>query len=119
MITVIVRRVIPLVGIGVFMGLIVQRVQLPQAAGDIWFHLRIGHEFRDGWSISDPGHLGGFDNAQWVPTQWASQIGLAQLESWTGLSGVLWVTGLVHITIVMCIYLTAHEVDAHDDRDVH
>lgn len=109
MITVLIRRVIPVLGVGVFFGFVVRMAHLPPPVGDLWFHLRIGNEFLDGWSIADPGHLGVFDSAQWAPTQWLSQIALTQIEHSYGLGGVLWVTGMIQIAIVLCIYLMCRE----------
>ena len=71
----------------------------------MWFHLRMGHEFLSGWSISDPGHLGAFDSAQWTPTQWLPQIGMAAMENTSGVAGVVWLAGAVQICLVLIIYL--------------
>lgn len=107
MITFLVRRVGPVAGLGVMLLLALRGVTLPPATGDLWFHLRLGHEFRDGWSLSDPGHLGVYDTASWTPTQWLPQIGLSWLESTTGLAGVLWITGLVLVALLVTVYVTA------------
>lgn len=109
MTTILVRRVIPLLGVGIFFGFVVRSAHLPPPVGDLWFHLRIGDEFLNGWSASNPGHLGVFDSAQWAPTQWLSQMGMTQIENSYGLGGVLWLTSLIQIAIVVCIYLTCRD----------
>ena len=109
MITTLVRRVIPLIGVGVFFGLTVRRTMLPPPEGDLWFHLRLGQEFLKGWAVSAPGHLGVYDTEQWLPSQWLSQMALSQVEQRFGLAGVLVLVGLVHLTIILTIYLMCRD----------
>ncbi|WP_141013849.1 hypothetical protein [Nocardioides sambongensis] len=47
------------------------------ASTDTYFHLRFGDEFLGGWTLRDPGQVGASGSADWVPTQWLSQITLA------------------------------------------
>ncbi|WP_439936399.1 hypothetical protein ACS3YM_10540 [Nocardia sp. N13] len=105
MITVLVRKVLPIIGIAVVLGACVRRIEVDNPASDMWFHLRLGREFLDGWSVSHPGHLGVYDSAQWVPTQWLSQMSMALAESAWGVPGVIWVTGAVQIILVLFVYV--------------
>ena len=62
------------------LAFIVRGQFMPHVRNDTWFHLRFGREFLEGWSLRNPGHLGVFDTADWIPTQWLSQMGMAWLE---------------------------------------
>lgn len=109
MITALVRRGMPIVGIGVLFVLVARSADL-RLLGDMWFHLRLGDEFLAGWSITRPGHLGMFDSADWVPTQWLSQMGMSSVEHSFGLDGVLWLAALAQITLVAVVYFTSRSV---------
>lgn len=105
MMTLMVRRVMPLVAMAVVLAACVRRISVDTPSSDMWFHLRLGHEFLQGWSISNPGHLGVYDSADWVPTQWLSQLAMAAMEDRLGLAGVLWMAGAIHVVIVLTIYI--------------
>lgn len=105
MITTLVRRVLPIAVIAFLLGALVRAQSRPPLAADGYFHLRMGHELLAGWSIRNPGHLGPFDTADWVPTQWLAQIGMATLEDRTGLGGVMWVAGTLVLALALAIYL--------------
>ena len=77
MITTLTRRVVPLLGIGALMLGFGWEQRVPSADADLWFHLRLGDEFLNGWSVRHPGHLGVFDSAEWTPTQWLTQVAMA------------------------------------------
>ncbi len=47
---------------------IVRWVIAPVSNPDTFFHLRFGHEFLDGWSLRDPGHVSTLGQRDWVPT---------------------------------------------------
>jgi hypothetical protein len=75
---------------------------------DTYFHLRFGHEFLHGaWSLGDPGTVTTFGTAHWVPTQWLTQVVMAQLEDWFGLAGVAWLSGLMFLTFVFTLWSVA------------
>ena len=82
---------LPVAVVAVLLGALVRAQSRPPLGADGYFHLRMGHELLGGWSIRDPGHLGPFDTADWVPTQWLAQIGMAAIEDRAGLAGVMWV----------------------------
>lgn len=44
---------------------------------DTYFHLRFGQEFLTDWSARSPGQVGPSASADWLPTQWLSQIAMA------------------------------------------
>lgn len=106
MITVLIRRVLPVVGLCVLLGAAVRQQVVPGPDNDLWFHLRFGRELLGDWSISAPGHLGRFDSADWVATQWLPQMGLARLTDAGGLAAVLWVVGTLIVLLVCVVFLT-------------
>lgn len=110
--TTFVRRVFPLLALGLVMAAIVRNLRQPAAGGDTWFHLRMGAEFRDGWNVADPGNLSPFDTADWVPTQWLAQLGMVWLEDVAGPGALLWVTGVLALTLLTVVYLTCRTLAA-------
>jgi hypothetical protein len=105
-ITTLVRRALPLVGLGVLLGLIVQTQHAPQASADAWFHLRFGHEFLTNWTVRDPGHLGMYDTAEWLPTQWLPQMGMAWTQEQFGIAGLVWITGVLVMLLAVTIFVS-------------
>lgn len=72
---------------------------------DTYFHLRFGHEFLSGhWSVRHPGSVSTFATADWVPTQWLSEVVMARTEEWFGLPGVAWLSGLLFLALVVALY---------------
>lgn len=116
MITTLIRRVLPIAVIAVLLGALVRTAQRPPLTFDSYFHLRIGHELLGGWSITSPGHLGSYDTADWLPTQWLAQVGMATLEGRAGLAGVMWVAGILvlvlALTVFVCCRLTTSPLPA-------
>lgn len=106
MITIIVRRVVPMVVLAGCLVVLVRLQRVPAVGSDAWLHLRMGQEFRDGWSLTHPGHLGVFDTATWYPTQWASQIGMSWMDSRFGIAGVIWLSGVFVILLPVVLYLS-------------
>jgi len=76
----------------------------PLANADTWFHLRIGHELWGPWSLAHPGTLTRFATADWVPTQWATEMLVAKVEDWFGLPGVAWLFGAFYLAFVLVLY---------------
>ena len=85
-----------LVLVGILVSLFVNTAR-PLTNTDTYFHLRFGHEFLDGWSLRHPGSVSTFATADWVPTQWLSEIVMAKTEDWFGLAGVAWLSGLLEV----------------------
>ena len=106
-ITVFVRRVLPVVGMGAVLMVVATRMVIPGTAADTYFHLRFGHEFLGGWAIRSPGHLGPFDTATWIPTQWLAQVGMAGIEDALGLAGILWVSGTLTMVLLVLVYFAS------------
>jgi hypothetical protein len=104
-ITTFIRRVLPLVGLVAVLVTAVRRIHIDTPSSDMWFHLRMGHEFLAGWSIRNPGHLGAFDSANWTPTQWLPQIAMAATESAFGLAGVVFLAGAVQVGLIVLVYV--------------
>ena len=72
---------------------------------DTYFHLRFGHEFLSGnWSLRDPGSVSSLATADWVPTQWLSEVVMAQTEDWFGLAGVAWLSGFLFLSLALVVY---------------
>jgi hypothetical protein len=97
----------PYVLLGALMLVVVRRVSVPVSNADTFFHLRYGHEFMNGWSLRHPGHVSTLGQRDWVPTQWASQLAMAAMESAFGLPGVVWIAGLVVLLTVLGVFLVA------------
>ncbi|WP_210438159.1 hypothetical protein [Nocardioides xinjiangensis] len=112
MITIVIRRVVPLIGLGVLMLGFGWQQRLPPAESDLWFHLRLGQEFLDGWSVQHPGHLGQLDSAEWTPTQWLTQLVMAWGMDRGGPIGVVWATSVVLVVLIVCTYVTCRGVAA-------
>ena len=110
--TVLVRRVLPLLVLAGLLLYVVVTQQVPRAQSDMWFHLRLGDEFLDGWNLSSPGHLGPFDTADWTPTQWLPQEAMAWLVSHAGLAGVLWAAGALMLLTISLLYASCRELAA-------
>lgn len=105
MITVFIRRVLPLVGLAAALAVLVGLQEVPAVGSDTWLHLRLGHEFASGWSLAHPGHLGSFDNGTWYPTQWLSQLTMAWTDSTLGIGGVIWLAGIPILLFPIALYL--------------
>lgn len=105
MITTLIRRVLPIAALGVLLGGLVRAQSRPPLAADGYFHLRMGHELLGAWSIGNPGHLGVYDSADWLPTQWLAQIALAGVEDRAGLAGVMWVVGVLVLVLALAIFV--------------
>lgn len=86
---------------------LVRFLSAPLANPDTFFHLRYGHEFLHGWSLSHPGHVSTFGRRDWVPTQWASQVLMALMESAFGLPGVAWLVGVAVLLTVVAVFAVA------------
>ncbi len=105
MITTLIRRVLPVAVVAILLGGLVRAQSRPPLAADGYFHLRMGHELLGEWSIGHPGHLGPYDTADWLPTQWLSQIAMAAVEDRAGLAGVMWVAGVVVLILVLAVFV--------------
>jgi hypothetical protein len=98
------RTVLPwLVLAGILVSLIANTAR-PLTNTDTYFHLRFGHEFLNGWSVRDPGSVSTFATADWVPTQWLSEVVMAKIEDWFGLAGVAWLSGLLQVLLFLGVY---------------
>jgi hypothetical protein len=101
------RSALPwLVLAGILVSLVVNTAR-PLTNTDTYFHLRFGHEFLHGWSLRHPGSVSTFATADWVPTQWLSEIVMAKTEDWFGLPGVAWLSGLLEVLLFLGVYAAA------------
>ncbi|HEY8093323.1 MAG TPA: hypothetical protein VID93_06050, partial [Acidimicrobiales bacterium] len=100
-----VRSVATLVVLAVVAGVLVAGAAIPLDNLDTYFHLRFGHEFLSGdWSLRDPGSVSSLATADWVPTQWLSEVVMAKTEDWFGLAGVAWLSGLLFLSLALVVY---------------
>ena len=60
---------------------------------DTWWHLRLGEEFRNGWSLSNPGQLSPLAHSSWLPTEWLPEVVASGITDAFGLRGLAWLTG--------------------------
>jgi hypothetical protein len=103
------RRALPwLVLAGILVSLVVNTAR-PLTNTDTYFHLRFGHEFLNGWSLRHPGSVSTFATADWVPTQWLSEVVMAVTENWLGLAGVAWLSGLLQVLLFLGVYAAVRE----------
>ena len=107
LVAVLAREVVPILLLLGTMVALVRKASAPLGNTDTYFHLRIGAEILDGWSIAHPGHLSRFETADWVPTQWLPQVVMAWLERHGGLATVAWLSGLQFVVLLLALYLTA------------
>ncbi len=89
------------------LGSLVFNCAITLANTDTYFHLRFGEEFLHGWSLRQPGSVSTFATADWVPTQWASEIVMTRTEQWFGLAGLAWLSGLLQIALFLTLYAAA------------
>ena len=99
------RPLVAYVAMAVVFGALVRRAAPQLDNLDTYFHLRFGHEFLSGdWSLRDPGSVSSLATADWVPTQWLSEVVMAQTEDWFGLAGVAWLSGLLFLSLALAVY---------------
>ena len=105
------RVLLAYLGVVVVFAVLTVKAAAPLHNTDTYFHLRFGHEFLTGhWSLSDPGAVTTFATADWVPTQWLSEVAMAQVERWFGLPGVAWLSGLLFLTLALALYWCCRRV---------
>ena len=95
---------------GLYVALLIVVFRLasaPLSNTDTYFHLRFGSEFLNGWSLRHPGSVSGFATADWLPTQWLTEVVMARTEDAFGLAGVAWLYGLLLVALLTTIYLSA------------
>ncbi|MDN4160714.1 hypothetical protein [Nocardioides abyssi] len=104
-----VRVVMPAVLFGAVLAALVHGAARAINNPDTYFHLRFGHEFADGWSLTDPGSVSSFATAEWVPTQWLPQVLMASLENGWGLAGVAFLGGVQAIVLATVVYVATRQ----------
>lgn len=106
LITFVARRVVPLAVLAACLSVLAWRAGVPLPISDTWFHLRFGMEFATSeWSVRSPGHLGPYDTADWVPTQWLAQVAMYRIEQLGGVLAVVWVFVGLGMAVVAGTYL--------------
>lgn len=105
MITIFIRRIFPLLALAAALVLLLRIQDFPETGSDAYLHLRLGSEFRSGWSLGHPGHLSVFDTGTWYPSQWLSQIAMSWLDDSFGMAGVIWIAGALVFALPLAMYV--------------
>lgn len=90
--------------VAIALGAVIKDASRPLSNPDTWLHLRLGHEFLTGASLWHPPALSEFATERWLPTQWASQLTMAAVESIWGLKAVSWLFGVTAVVFVLVCY---------------
>lgn len=107
-VTFLTRKVVPLLVVAGTIAALARVAARPLSNFDTYFHLRFGAEFRSGaWSLTSPGHVSSLEHRHWVPTQWLSEVTMAQFERWFGLAGVAWLAGALFCALLLAMYFAA------------
>ena len=88
-------------------AIVVKLLAAPVTNTDTYFHIRMGREFLDGWSTTDPGTVTRFASADWLPSQWLGQVAYGAFDQWFGLPGVAWLAGAGVLLFALTIFWTA------------
>lgn len=96
---------VPLVLLFAILAKLALRAAGPIYDPDTWWHLRLGEEFRGGWSLADPGQLSPFATKPWFATQWTLELVASYLEQAFGLGGVAWLAGVGVVVLGITVYL--------------
>lgn len=103
----VVRLYVPLLMVAGAFASLARLAARPLGNWDTYFHLRFGHEFIDEWSLRNPGSVSSFATADWVPTQWLSQVAMAWTEDTAGLAGVAFLSGIQLCGLALTLYWLA------------
>ncbi len=97
-------RVAPVLAGVAVAAVLVGLARRPFRSFDTYFHLRLGEEFRDGWSLSAPGHLDAAASNDWVPTQWLPQVAMSWWADTAGATG---------LSVAFAVLVTSFTVAVH------
>jgi len=100
-----VRKWLPLVVVSAIMLRLALAAALPISDPDVWWHLRLGDDFRDGWSLLHPDQLSTFATVRWAPTQWLPEVVASWTEQQFGLPGIAWLFGAGLLGVVLSVYV--------------
>ncbi len=103
--TELVRKWLPLVVLSVILLRLTLAAALPLEDPDVWWHLRLGNEFRHGWSLLHPDQLSTFATVRWAPTQWLPEVAASWVEQHVGLPGVAWLYGAGLVGFVLSVFV--------------
>ena len=88
----------------VWFAALVRVAAVPLNNKDTYFHLRLGHEFLTDWSPWSPGTINSVGTRDWAPTQWLSEVVMAEAERLGGLGAVAWLFGTVLVGFALTLY---------------
>ena len=89
------------------LGVLVYLATRPLTNADTYFHLRIGTNFLDEWSMRHPGEVSEYSTREWLPTQWLFQVAAAFGYRWGGLALVAWMAGALYVAYAATLYFGA------------
>ncbi len=102
-----VRKALSLLLLGVTLLAVTVHMTQGLYNADTFFHLRLGAEFLHGWDFASPGSTSRYATAEWTPTQWLSQVSMARVEEFAGLSGVAWLAGTAVLALALTFFFIA------------
>lgn len=103
----VIRQIVPAIALGALLARVATTALAPLANADTYFHLRLGNEFLHGWQPWHPAHLSPSATAEWLPTQWASQVVMALVERLGGLGALSTLYAALLVLLVVTWYRTA------------
>lgn len=103
-------RWMPLMLLALMMLGMVRHASQPLRDPDVWWHLRLGQDFWDGRSLSEPGPFGAFSTSTWVPTQWLPEMVASKAEEIFGLPAVAWLWGVGLVSVVTGLFVVGRLV---------
>ena len=99
-------RWVPLVLVSLLLVWVTREAAQPLRDPDVWWHLRLGNDLIEQRSFAPP-QWSTFADRSWVPTQPLTEVVMATVERWFGLSGVAWLFGLGLLALVLSLYAAA------------
>ena len=98
-------RVVPVGLVLILMAGVTRQALQPLKDPDLWWHIRMGDELRNGWNFGQTEGWTPFATAPWVRTQWLPELVQSRMNSTFGLAGVAWLFGVSLMVIVAVLYL--------------
>jgi len=98
-------RILPVGLVMLMLAGVTHQALKPLTDPDIWWHLRMGDELREGWNFAQTQGWTPFATAPWVRTEWFPEVVQSWMNSEFGLPGVAWLFGVSLMVIVAALYL--------------
>ncbi len=101
-----VLRWAPIALVSALLVWMVREAARPLRDPDVWWHLRLGHDFLSQGSLGVPA-WSSFSDRAWVPTQPLTEVVMAEFQRRFGLPGVAWLFGVGLMAVVLSLYFSA------------